>query len=43
VTFIFRARISEAFRYESIVKEKILFPILDGTVDLHGGDKLKAR
>ncbi len=43
VTFIFRARISEAFRYESIVKEKILFPILDGTVDLHGGDKLKGE
>ncbi len=42
-TFIFRARISEAFRYESIVKEKILFPILDGTVDLHGGDKLKGE
>jgi aminoglycoside phosphotransferase (APT) family kinase protein len=43
VTFIFRARISEAFRYEAIVKEKILFPILDGTVDLRGGGKLKGE
>lgn len=35
---IFRARISEAFRYEHVVKEKILFPILDGTLDLAGSN-----
>ncbi|MEX2680227.1 MAG: phosphotransferase family protein [Candidatus Sigynarchaeota archaeon] len=40
-TLILRTRISEAFRYESIVKEKILFPILDGTIDLHSGNKLR--
>ncbi|MHA1680791.1 MAG: phosphotransferase family protein [Promethearchaeota archaeon] len=40
---IFRARISEAFRYENIVKEKILFPILDGTVDLSGGKNLESQ
>jgi aminoglycoside phosphotransferase (APT) family kinase protein len=27
--FIFRARISQAFRYESIIKEKVLFPFID--------------
>jgi aminoglycoside phosphotransferase (APT) family kinase protein len=43
VTFIFRARISEAFRYESIVKEKVLFPILDGTVNLQGGGELRKQ
>jgi aminoglycoside phosphotransferase (APT) family kinase protein len=43
VTFIFRARVSEAFRYEAIVKEKVLFPILDGTVDLNGGDTLRGE
>lgn len=31
---VFRARVSEVFRYESIVKEKILYPILDGRLDL---------
>lgn len=41
VTFILRARVSEAFRYEGIVKEKILFPILDGTVDLRPGGGLR--
>ncbi|MHA1792789.1 MAG: phosphotransferase family protein [Promethearchaeota archaeon] len=29
---IFRARISKAFRYENIVKEKLLYPLLDGTL-----------
>ncbi|NMC06980.1 MAG: aminoglycoside phosphotransferase family protein [Candidatus Lokiarchaeota archaeon] len=43
VTFIFRARISEAFRYEAIVKEKILFPILDGTINLHAGTGLRSQ
>ena len=38
---IFRARISEAFRYEAIVKEKLLFPILDGTLDLQSGARVK--
>ncbi|MHA1338700.1 MAG: aminoglycoside phosphotransferase family protein [Promethearchaeota archaeon] len=33
--FIFRARISKAFRYENIVKEKILFPFLDGVLDIN--------
>nr|MDO8113326.1 aminoglycoside phosphotransferase family protein [Candidatus Sigynarchaeota archaeon] len=42
-TLIFRARISEAFRYEAIVKEKLLFPILDGTVDLHDASTLKQK
>ncbi|MBD3351901.1 MAG: hypothetical protein GF364_10485, partial [Candidatus Lokiarchaeota archaeon] len=27
---IFRARVSQAFRYEDIIKDKILFPFLDG-------------
>src|SRR5271157_114315 len=40
---IFRARISEAFRYEAIVKEKLLFPILDGTLDLQSGVSVKDR
>lgn len=30
--FIFRARTSLAFRYENIIKEKILFPFLDGAI-----------
>nr|MDO8083749.1 aminoglycoside phosphotransferase family protein [Candidatus Sigynarchaeum springense] len=42
-TLVLRARISEAFRYEAIVKEKVLFPIIDGTVDLHSGDKLRGE
>ncbi len=33
-TAIFRARVSTAFRYENIVKEKMLFPILDKSLDL---------
>lgn len=32
--FIFRARTSAAFRYENIIKEKVLFPFLDGTIRL---------
>jgi aminoglycoside phosphotransferase (APT) family kinase protein len=29
---IFRTRISKAFRYEPIIKEKILYPFLDGSI-----------
>ena len=31
---LFRCRVSQAFRYEDIVKEKILYPFLDGTFTL---------
>ncbi|MBD3186811.1 phosphotransferase [Candidatus Bathyarchaeota archaeon] len=37
---IFRARISSAFRYENVVKEKILFPILNGKLKLQDNDNL---
>ena len=33
-SLIFRTRISKAFRYEPIVKEKILHPLLDGTITM---------
>lgn len=32
---IFRTRISKAFRYEPIVKEKILYPFLDGSLSIN--------
>jgi aminoglycoside phosphotransferase (APT) family kinase protein len=32
-SLIFRARVSKAFRYEPIVKEKILYPLLDGSLN----------
>ena len=35
---IFRTRISRAFRYEPIVKEKILYPLLDGTFNIETKD-----
>ena len=40
-TIMFRARVSEAFRYEQIVKEKILFPILDRSIKLKGNPQLE--
>ena len=42
--FIMRARISKAFRYEGIIKEKILFPFLDGKLSAETpnlGDEVK--
>jgi len=43
--FIFRTRISKAFRYEPIVKEKILYPLLTGEIkptDQDLGVKIKS-
>ena len=43
--FIFRTRISKAFRYEPIVKEKILYPLLTGVIkptDQDLGVKIKS-
>ncbi|MHA1733293.1 MAG: phosphotransferase family protein [Promethearchaeota archaeon] len=31
--FLFRFRVSGAFRYEPMVKEKVLYPLLDGSLD----------
>jgi aminoglycoside phosphotransferase (APT) family kinase protein len=40
---VFRARVSEVFRYEGIVKEKILYPILDGRLDLANTATLRSQ
>ncbi len=39
---VFRTRISKAFRYEDFVKEKILFPFLDNTLNMDTPD-LRAK
>ncbi|MFX0103584.1 MAG: phosphotransferase family protein [Candidatus Hodarchaeota archaeon] len=40
---IFRARISKAFRYEKTIKEKLLYPILDGSLKLQENDELRTE